>query len=498
LHVVEPKEVLCARKSPLVLQVEGAPLVFSTGFAHQMVLKVPLADGRTLTLPARADAERGGFVVDAGALKNLAVGTGGRATLAGFWGFDAYEGPAFEIADAQAMAWSLAAGDESALIVGRQDTVHLRAQSTRCVEDVVLKDAAGRESRPEWRASKADELEIKLPLQEVSPGELTLFVHQYGLAQPQSVALHAYAEASHLESFSVHAGDSVGVLRGTRLDEVEALTVRDAEFTPEGLTTTDGHDELTMVAGAAHPATHLKAGDAAKARVALKDGRELDVRVSIEPPRPSATLIDMNAQTYGARGGLEIQLAEPSELPQDARVTFSLRAQVPGSFSRQEKVEIATADGAAAVLDASSGSLTFQNVKVAVATFEPARALGVSAFGPLRYRLISGDANGDWHPLATLVRLPVLKSFECPDSPDAPCTLTGTNLFLLDSVGADAGFSRAVRVPDGFPGPQLQVPRPAASQLYLKLRDDPQVVSVAVLEPHPGVRPENARAPGGG
>jgi hypothetical protein len=498
LHVVEPKEVLCARKSPFVLQVEGAPLVFSTGFAHQMVLKVPLTDGRTLTLPARADAERGGFVVDAGALKNVAAGTTGRATLAGFWGFDAYQGPDFEIADAQVMAWSLVAGDESALIVGRQDTVHLRAQSTRCVENVVLKDAAGHESRPEWRAVKADELEIKLPLQDFTPGELTLLVQQYGLAERQSVTLHAYAEASRLESFSVHAGDNVGVLRGNRLDEVEVLTVRDAEFTPEGLTTTDGHDELTMVAGAAHPATHLKAGDAGKARVALKDGRELDVRVSVEPPRPNATLIDMNAQAYTARGGLDIRLAGPNELPQDARVTFSLRAQAPGSFSHQERIEIATADGTSAILDAASGALTFENARVAVASFEPARALGLSAFGPLRYRLVSGDANGDWHPLATLVRLPVLKSFECPDNPDAPCTLSGTNLFLLDSVGADAEFSRAVRVPDGFPGQALQVPRPAASQLYLRLRDDPQLVSVAILEPHPGPKSEAARAPGGG
>jgi hypothetical protein len=497
LHVVEPRQVLCARKSPLVLQVEGAPLVFSTGFAHQMVLKVTLADGRTLTLPATADAERGGFVVDAGALKNVEVGASSRATLAGFWGFDAYEGPAFEIADAQPLTWNLAPGDESALIVGRQDTVHLRAKSTHCVEEVVLKDAAGHESRLEWRATRPDEVEVKLPLQDVAPGALTLLVHQYGGAPPQSLTLQAYAEASHLESFTLHAGDSTGVLRGDRLDEVEALTLHDAEFTPEALTTTEGHDEMTMVAGAAHPATHLKAGDAGRARVALKDGRAIEVRASIEPPRPSATLIDLNAQSYAARGGLDIQLSGASEVPQDARVTFSLRAQAPGTFSRQEKVELATAEGSSAILDAGSGSLTFQNARVVVANFEPLKALGGSAFGPLRYRLISGDAIGDWHPLATLVRLPELRSFECPEDPDAPCTLSGTNLFLLDTVGADAGFSRAVRVPDGFPGPALKVPRPAASQLYLKLRDDPEGVSVTVLDPHRGLKTEAARAPGG-
>jgi hypothetical protein len=497
LHGVEPQAVLCARKSPLVLPVEGAPLVFSTGFAHQMVLKVPLKDGHTLTLPATADAQRGGFVVDTTALGNLELGAAARATLSGFWGFDTYEGPSVELADAQPMAWNLAPGDESALIVGRQDTVRLRAASTRCVEDVVLKDVAGHESRLEWRATRADELEVKLPLQAAAPGELTLLVRQYGGAPPQSLVLHAYAEASHLESFSVHAGDSAGVLRGDRLDEVETLTLRDVEFTPAGLATTDGHDELTMLAGAAHPATHLRAGDAGRARVALRDGRELEVRASVEPPRPSATLIDMYAQAYAPRGGLDIQLRGADELPQAARVTFSLRARAPASFSRQEKVEVATEEGTSAVLDTGSGSLTFQNAKVAVATFEPARALGPSAFGPLRYRLISGDASGDWHPLGTLVRLPVLRSFECPEDPDAPCTLSGDNLFLLDAVGADAQFSRAVRVPDGFPGQSLQVPRPAASQLYLRLRDDTQVTGVAVLDPHPGAKAGTAWAPGG-
>jgi hypothetical protein len=498
LHAVEPREALCARKSPMVLQVEGAPLVFATGFAHQMVLKVPLRDGRTLSLPARADAQRGGFVVDAAALQNSALAAAGRATLAGYWGFDPYEGPGFEIADAEPLTWNLAAGDESALIVGREDTVHLKAPSTRCVADVTLKDAAGHENHLEWRATRADELEVKVPLQDVPAGELTLLVRQYGLAQPQGVTLHAYAEASHLESFSIHAGDSTGVLRGNRLDEVQSLTLRDAEFTPGGLATRDGHDELTLAASAAHPATRLKAGDAARAHVALKDGREFDVRASIEPPRPGASLIELNAQSYAARGGLEIQLGSAADLPQDARVTFSLRAQAPGSFSRQEKIEVATADGTSAVLDSVSGSLTFQNARVAVASLDPARTLGAAAFGPLRYRVISGDVDGDWQPLGTLVRVPALRSFACPDDPDAPCVLSGTNLFLLDAVGADAEFSRAVRVPDGFAGESLQVPRPAASQLYLKLRDDPQPVSIAVLDAHPGRKAEGARGPGAG
>lgn len=490
LHAVEPKDVVCARKTPLVLPVEGAPLVFSTGFAHQMALKIAAKDGRIITLPASADAERGGFVVNAASLKNVDLAVPGRATLAGFWGFDAYEGPAFDIADAQAVAWNLAPADESAVIVGRQDTVHLRAESTRCVADVLLKDAGGRETRLEWHAARPDELEVRLPLQDVPPGELTLLVRQYGRAQAQSVALHAYAEASHLEGFSMHAGDTQGVLRGNRLDEVQTLTVKDVEFIPDALTTSDGHDELRLVTRAAAP---FKSGEASKARVVLRDGRELDVKAAIGPQRPSASLIDMSAQAFTAHTGFDIKLSGTNELPQDARVTFSLRAAAPVTFTRQEKVEIATADGASAILDTGSGNLTFENARVAIASFEPAKALGPSAFGPLRYRLVTADAEGDWGALATLVRVPVLRGLECPPAADAPCVLSGTNLFLLDSVAADAQFTQAVRVPEGFPGQSLQVPRPASSQLYLRLRDDPQAISVAEIDAHPGLRSEAAQ-----
>ena len=63
-------------------------------------------------------------------------------------------------------------------------------------------------------------------------------MRQYGRPQAQSVALHAYAEASHLDGFSLHAGDTQGVLRGTRLDEVQiAHRERTCSSFPDALTT---------------------------------------------------------------------------------------------------------------------------------------------------------------------------------------------------------------------------------------------------------------------
>ncbi|MBS0377942.1 MAG: hypothetical protein JSS29_05595 [Proteobacteria bacterium] len=486
LHAVDPKETLCARRSPLVLPVEGAPLVFSTGFAHQMQLKVTTHAGRVVLLPAHADPERGGFVADTAALKDVDLGSAVRATLEGYWGFDTYAGPEFGLTDDRSLSFALAPGDEAALIVGRQDTVRLRAANTRCVSDVVLRDGAGVEHRTEWHARSPEELEVKLPLEQVTPGEVTLLVRQFGVADAQSLTAHAYAEASRLESFVLHAGDAQGSLHGSRLDQVQSLILRDVEFAPGELESAEGHDSLVLAATEPHAAGQLRPGDVGRARVLLKDGRTLEVKVTVAPPRPSATLIDLDAQSYAVRTGVDIRLAGAREIPQQSRVIFSLRAQEPRTFDRQERLEVATEEGVSAVLEGGSG-LTFQNAHVAVASFDPAKALGVSAYGPLRYRLLSGDAAGDWHPLGTLVRLPALQRFDCPDDAERPCVLTGDRLFLLDSISGDAQFSRTTRVPDGFPGQSLEVPHPAASQIYLKLRDDPQVISVAVLDPHPGL-----------
>ena len=64
LHAVNPKETYCASKATLVLPVEGAPLVFATGYAHDMSLNLTASDGKIFHLPAAPDALQGGYVVD--------------------------------------------------------------------------------------------------------------------------------------------------------------------------------------------------------------------------------------------------------------------------------------------------------------------------------------------------------------------------------------------------------------------------------------------------
>jgi hypothetical protein len=331
---------------------------------------------------------------------------------------------------------------------------------------------------------------VTLPLQDVPPGELSLQVRESGRPDAQVLVLHAFSQAAHLESFTLHAGDSEGVLRGNRLDEVRMLSLSGVQFTPGTRITREGRDELSMLAQSGSDTRDLKAGSA---QVTLTDGRALTVSASVDSPRPSALLISKTVDWPGAADENAIHLSNSTEVPLEARLTFSLRALSPVSFSRDEKLEIATADGAfSVVLGVGTRDVVLQSQRIAVVTLDPARALGASAFGPLQLRRIVGVTSGEWVPLATLVRLPRVVSVECPADPTAACALTGANLFLLDSVSADADFARPTRVPDGFTDGVIAIPHPAQGKVYLKLRDDPAAVDVAMVNVRSAAAPVDA------
>jgi hypothetical protein len=482
LHAVDPKEIYCARKSSLILPVEGAPLVFSTGYAHDVKLTLSGKDGASVDLPVRADAQQGGFIVDTTALGKAALGDSIHGSLHGFWGFDPYQGPSFQLVNAHAQTWAVDTKDDGTLIVGREGTIHLQASSTSCVDNIMLRDPAGKELTAEWKAVKPNEVEIKLPLQEAKPGALTLLVKQYGAGDPESVAVHAFSEAGHLDSFSIHAGDTQGVLKGSRLDEVAAVDMKGVQFLPGTLTTQKGGDELTMVAQDTAVAAALKSGDVGNAKATLKDGRVLTLSTLVATPRPSVKLLGKSVEPSSSSNDSNIQLNNQDELPQDARLTFSVRTVSPASFAFDEKIEVATVDESySATLTLSNGGVTLENSKVAVARLDPAKAFGSSAFGPLQFRVISNGVPGDWQRLATLVRLPTLKDLKCPATADLACKLSGSNLFLVDSVSSDPKFAHPVQVPDGFPGYSMPVPHPMDGNLYVRLRDDPTVVNLTTL-----------------
>jgi hypothetical protein len=495
LRAVDAKGVYCLQNSALVLPADGAPLVFSTALAHDLVLHAWNKSGLSMNIPVKADAARGGFVIDTNPRRTADADTSAPAvptradfakfgtelsgTLRGQWGFDSFEGPAFSLRTSQPAKWTLASTDQSALIVGRDDTLHLNSDAAVCVDSVSVEDQQGKKLKATHKLVNPGELQVDISLKDATPGPLTMQVKQFGLAKADDVALHTYSEAGHLDSFTIDAGDHQGLLHGSRLDEVASLKISGVQFAPGPLTRAGDQDELQMSAPDSANVNELTAGQKQTAQISLKDGRVLDLQTTIQSPRPKVTLIGKTIQPDASAATSPIQLQGDDELPQNAQLSFSLKTQVPQSFPHDETIEVATEDGSShTVLSVADGTLMLQDQQTALAVLHPAKSLGASAFGPLRFRPVAADGEkGDWHPLVTLVRLPKLQELRCPNSPDQQCTLHGSSLYLLDSISTDPQFQQSTPVPDGFSGSTLNVPHPSGADLYVKLRDDRSAVN---------------------
>jgi len=487
LQNVQPKQILCLQQSPLILPLEGTPLVFSTSLAHDFVFRVEGKTGAPVDLPATADAIRGGFVVDTHNLHGTTLGPNLTGTLRGFWGFASFEGPRFQLHTAHSAQWTIHSLKGDSIVVGRDSTIQLQTDCVACVENVALVNANGKDLKAAWKTLGPDQLEVQLPLEHEHSGQLDLKVAQFGLSQPDIITVSTYTEAAHLEHFKIYSGDQQGVLTGTHLEQVSCLELEGVCFAPAEDSRLSANS-LDLVAEDASAAYSLQPSAALSARVTLNDGRVLQVPATVEAPRPKIALVSKNLQQ--ASTASPIRVGNPDELPQDGRLSFFLKADVPPNFPLSEKVEVTTEDGAfSTMLSVSAGTLMLQDAKSALAVFDPLKAFGPAAFGPLRFRAVDANgAKGDWQPLAVLVRIPSLGEIHCPDAPEKPCTLRGSNLFLLHSVSTDPKFLNSVAVPAGYVGDSLTVPRPNGTLLYLKLRDDPETVDTVTLPVLPDSR----------
>ena len=481
LRPVDAKQVLCLMDPKLTLPVEGAPLVFATDLAHQLTLHLENADDEPVDLPAHADASRGGLIADAEALKPNAFDGELTGSVRGAWGFQGFEGPHFTFRTPRSSKLVVASKDASALIVGREDTLHLHLEDAACVKEVVVRNEKDDKLNATWKRSKPDELELHVPLKDEPAGRLEIAVTKFGLREPDIIALHTYSEAGRLDAFSMHSGDSEGMLKGTRLDQVASFDINGIKFIPKGLTRANQQDELKLVAENAHVET--KPGEPLTGKAALTDGRVLDVKVNVDAPRPQVTVVNKTIQPESEAAPTAIHFADPQDLPQDARLSFVVKTQTPASFSQDEKIEVATADDAFRVfLTSQDGNLTLQDSKTVVAVLDPMKHLGPSAFGPLKFRPVTAaGVAGDWQPLVSLVRIPQLKGIRCVAMPEKQCTLVGEKLYLIDSVSTEQDFSSPVAVPDGFLAGSLPIPKPKNKTLYVKLRDNPEDVTTIAL-----------------
>jgi hypothetical protein len=481
LHPVTPEDKYCALKPGLVLPADGSPAVFSTHLAYGLTLHIESEAGKgpAVDLLVKADPSEGGLV-PLGPVPPLPGGDL-TAVLRGKWGFDDWEGPHFHLHVAQAGKWTLAADEQSALVVGREDTLHLEDDSTVCVDHVDEDAESGKPVKLTWKSSKPESLELAVPMKDAKPGPVTLEIHQFGLAKPDKVSLQAYAEAASLDRLTLSAGDQTATLRGNRLDEVAKAGLEGIALKPAKLSRVQDFDQLTMTTSGSTAA--LDPEKTYVAKVQLLDGRELKVPVTVESPRPQVTLLSIGVQSAASAIPSPVHFGSKDDLPVDSRLVFFLKSRVPADFPRNEKVEVAANDGSfRTVLSLTDGSLMLEDAKTAMGTVEPLVRFGGSAFGPVEARVMSAEGvTGDWLSLGTLVRLPGFKDLHCPRAVSKPCILTGSNLFLASSIGATPDPSNATEVPPDFTGTELSLPHPANGTFYLWLRDDPDTVQTLTL-----------------
>jgi hypothetical protein len=539
LSPVNPKEAECLQKPHTLLGMVGDPALFATEYGHGFVLHFEDKQGKAVDLPATPDATLGGFKVDGSKVDTSHFGLSSTGHLKGFWGFDAYEGPSFTFDLSHASQWKAANGEQTALVVGRTDTLHLEDDEAACVSEVELKTPGGSTEKVTFKVSKPSEIEVQVPLKDATPGAVSLLVREWGLSTTDEVSLHSYAEAGHLDKLTVYAGDPDASLSGSRLDEVSTAEINGVSFHPDTLSRHGEQDELKLVAANAAAVQGFTVGLGAKAKFTLKDGRTLELPLTVAPPRPRVTILSRDVQVPSSDAA--IHLTDQGEVPQAGGLTFSLKTVIPQIFPRTEKIEVSSDDGSlTTTLSLSDSSLVLEDATTMLATLDPLKSFGPSIFGPLRFRPVAEDGTtGDWQSLGTVVRLPVVSSITCPrvaahhvDAPVAPppptpapaapatpapdagdvpplatlqpgaaltnadtaqpvpsdpaataCTLHGSNLFLIDSVASDGAFTHSTQIPEGFSGTTISVPRPVAKTLYVKLRDDPTVVNTLAV-PH--------------
>jgi hypothetical protein len=471
LIAAEPDKVHCLQDSGFVLPVEGAPLLFSTAFGRNLLLQMKDPAGKPIELQVTGDAGKGGLVLSGA--KTLPPSLQGHAKLKGIWGFDTFDGPTFQLlSSSEPSNWKLRPEDEGKLMAGQANTVHLISQEAGCSEKITLASDATKALT--WKADKPGELEVQVPLENAKPGEVELNIKEFGIVQSDSLSLRAYSNEVKLEGFSYHTGDKTLDLKGVHLEQLASLRLQGVRFQPDEAPPSG--EELTLQAQG--DASALKPAPAETAKAVLRDGRTLDVKGEIQPPRPRVTLLDK--QVIGGSAGdslVLVRLGDPNDLPINGTLTFFVKDDA--KFNQAMKLEVATADESASVeLGFSDGALILQDATTARAELNPAKRFGPSVFGELRFRVVDAKkGKGDWQPLTQLVRLPKITRIVCPEDPVKPCRLEGSDLFLIDSLSADDKFTSPVVVTEGFAGASIEVPRPNGTLLYMKLRDAPNAVN---------------------
>lgn len=502
----DPNQIACLLQPHMVLRLEGAPLVYATGFAHDLVLHLNRSEGQT-DFPMKPDAFEGGLAIvnetprkplneitikntnspppaDTPKAKSTDLIVTG--VVRGYWGFDTFEGPTVTVQQVPGKGWKLVGNTQ--LFAGKENHIHLKGEGTGCIQSISLQPANGKgrdlkiDFKPappptEGAEAPKDTLELNVPLQKVNPGGYQLQIKQFGTHAPDKLPLTAYTSSVQLDNIQIHNGDRQALLEGTAVGDVVSVELDGQTLKPTG--STDGKS-IQLVAD-----KPLTPDEDAQAKAKLKDGRTLDVDVTVVAARPGLKLLSMKPSVEATQGSLAIELTGKNQIPVAGKLVFVVQSE--RDFPRSQKIEVATADGSLhTTLSLADASLILQDSHTAIATLVPLKVFGPSAFGNLEIRPVAEDGTpGNWTQLGTLVRTPAISSVTCEPNA-ATCTLTGNNLFLLEAVGTSADFNGAKEVPTGFADSTIEVPASIDGKLYLKLRDDTSApATVTIPDWHP-------------
>ena len=498
LHPHDPNQVACLLQPKMTLSLEGAPLVFSTGFAHDLVLHLNRT-GAPTDVPLTPEAFEGGLAVgedqqrrplhdakfqddsaqptktDAkiGASSDLTI-TG---TVRGYWGFDPFEGPTLTLQQVDGKDWKIVS--DTQLLAGQDNHLTLKGDGTACVQHIALTNSENKEVdvtfKPDTGKDAKGALDLDISLKKVQPGGYSLAIQQFGGSDKDNVPLTAYTGDIHLDGIKIHEGDNTAVLTGQGLKEVVSAQIDNQAFMPAD----GGNDDKTVHLNAK---AGVSPGIGKDAMVKLKDGRTMTVKISAEAPRPSLKLLSLSDAPVQQNGAIPVTLGAKDDVPLNGKLTFVV--QTKGIFPRMQTIEIANTGGSIRTsLSLAANNLVLQDEHTAIATLDPLKAFGLSAFGKLQMRPVAEDGTpGDWTPLGTLVRTPQITAIHCTTADAPTCSIEGSDIFLAQSFSAGKDFAKPTEVPTGFAENTFNVPTPAdGTTLYLKLRDDPDAVAAITL-----------------
>jgi hypothetical protein len=427
-----------------VLPVDGAPLVYSTGLAHDLVLHINYpADAKNgpaeqQDIPLSADAYRGGLVLGTipkrHALPQPGFAASGSTpaskaaeatpvsasstsapdpasevqltgaeltgTIKGFWGFDPFTGPVMPLEETPGKDWKLSGDDP--VIAGKDQHLLISSTGTACIQSITLEPSAGEheakqdnkpdskpDSKPDketWKsAEKLNEVDVKLDVPAHDAGAMHLAIRQFGDPKPVTVSLVSYSPPAKLDALSFHAGDTTAILTGTSLDEVRqvdfgGLVFKPAQHGTNPVPQPNGKAELRLTLAADAQAPKLPVGESLSAAVALNDGRTLDLPVTVEAPRPMISILGKADVPPDNAPRTPFRIRLDSQNDLPVANALMFSLKTAQPFPRAGKVEIASPD------DSLHTALSLTDPNPSLILESPDTLLGtlqpLKAFGP--------------------------------------------------------------------------------------------------------------------